>query len=77
VGWGDTYLQDLTGQSFDISHVPNGKYFVKIEANPLGRLHERDTGNNTTFRAVFLGGTAGHRSVRVPDWHGIDSEGPG
>ncbi len=76
-GWGDTYMQDLPGQSFDISHVPNGKYFVKVVANPIGRLHERDTGNNTTYRPVVLRGTPGHRTVRVPDWHGIDSESQG
>jgi hypothetical protein len=25
-------------------------------------------------RKVILGGTAGHRTVKVPAWHGIDPE---
>jgi hypothetical protein len=74
-GWGDTYLQFLPGQSFDISKVPNGRYFIKVEANPRGRLHERSTSNNVTLRRIILRGRPGHRKVRVPRWHGIDSEG--
>ena len=34
VGSGDTYGQSLPGQSFDITDVPNGTYFVEVIANP-------------------------------------------
>ena len=43
VGWGDTYFQSLPGQSFDITTVPNGTYYIEVRANPLGLLKEADT----------------------------------
>ena len=33
--------------------------------------------NNVRYRRVILGGTPGHRTVRVPPWMGIDTEGNG
>lgn len=73
VGWGDTYYQ-VAGQSFDITHVANGTYFIEVAANPLRLLHETTTRNDVSVRKVILGGTAGHRTVKVPAWHGIDPE---
>ena len=74
-GWGDTYFQGLPGQSFDITDLPNGIYFIAVQANPDGILIEASTGNNTELRQIILRGTPGHRSVVVPPWHGIDTEG--
>ncbi len=74
-GWGDTYVQSLPGQSFDITNLRNGTYYISIEANPLRALYEVRTGNDTSLRKVILGGTPGKRTVRVPAWHGIDPEG--
>jgi hypothetical protein len=74
VGWGDTYYQYVAGQSFDVSDVPNGTYFVKVVANPGRQLHELRYDNNVRLRKVILSGTPGHRRVEVPPWHGIDSE---
>jgi Lysyl oxidase len=74
-GWGDTYEQTLPGQSFDITDLPNGTYYISIEANPLGAIHEVRTNNDTSLRRVILGGTPGKRTVRVPAWNGIDPEG--
>jgi hypothetical protein len=74
VGWGDTYFQGLPGQSFDITDLPNGRYFIAVEANPLGLLYEGRTDNNVELREVILGGAPGNRTVRVPPWHGIDTE---
>jgi Lysyl oxidase len=74
-GWGDTYVQSLPGQSFDITNVRNGTYYVSVDANPLGAIHEVRNGNDTSLRKVILGGTPGKRTVRVPAWHGIDPEG--
>jgi hypothetical protein len=73
VGWGDTYYQ-VAGQSFDITHVPNGTYYIEVTANPLRVLHETTTRDDVSVRKVILGGTAGHRTVKVPAWHGIDPE---
>lgn len=73
VGWGDTYIQ-VAGQSFDITHVPNGTYYIEVTANPLRVLHETTTRNDVSLRKVILSGTPGDRTVKVPAWHGIDPE---
>lgn len=75
VGWGDTYYQYVAGQSFDISDVPNGTYYVKVVANPGHQLQELAYDNNVRLRKVILRGKPGHRKVEVPPWHGIDTEG--
>ncbi len=69
-GWGDTYYQ-VGGQSLDVTNVPNGTYYIAVEANPAGLLRERDTTNNVELRKIRLGGTPGDRTVEVEDWHGI------
>lgn len=74
LGWGDTYFQSLPGQSFNITNVPNGTYFIRIEANPSGALYEQTTANNVELREVILRGREGRRRVVVPPWNGIDSE---
>jgi len=75
-GWGDTYIQSLPGQSFDITDLPNGTYYIEVRTNPAGRLYERDNSNDVVLRRVRLGGSPGNRTVHVPPWHGIDSDGP-
>jgi hypothetical protein len=72
-GWGDTYSQFLPGQSFDITDVPNGTYYIEVVANPDHRLYERSTANNVSLRKVILGGRRGHRTVTVPPYQGIDA----
>jgi hypothetical protein len=66
VGSGDTYSQWLPGQSFDITSLPNGTYYIEVLANPDGRLHEVSTRNNLSLRKVYLRGTLGHRRAVVP-----------
>jgi len=73
-GWGDTYFQFLPGQSFDITDLPNGTYYVEVRANPLGAIHETSTANDVRLRKVMLGGAPGARTVQVPAWNGIDPE---
>jgi hypothetical protein len=73
-GWGDTYVQSLAEQAFDITNVPNGTYYIEITVIPLHKLHELSTAGNTSLRKIILGGTASHRTVKVPAWHGIDPE---
>ncbi|MGH2734036.1 MAG: hypothetical protein ACRDKZ_00535, partial [Actinomycetota bacterium] len=76
--------QGLPGQSFDITDLPNGTYYIQVEANPAiqtegggsaRQLYEQDTTNNTEVRQVILKGRPGNRRVSVPAWNGIDTEG--
>jgi hypothetical protein len=66
VGNGDTYFQFLPGQSFDITDLPNGTYYIEIKANPDRRLYEQDTSNNVSLRKIILTGEPGARFVDVP-----------
>ncbi|MFH9727493.1 lysyl oxidase family protein [Streptomyces sp. NPDC017254] len=66
VGSGDTYTQDLPGQSFDITDVPNGTYYIQVLANPAKQLKETNLDNNSALRKIVLGGTPGKRTVSVP-----------
>ncbi|MEU3612796.1 lysyl oxidase family protein [Streptomyces sp. NPDC006872] len=66
VGSGDTYTQYRPGQSFDITGLPNGTYYIQVIANPANRLQETNTKNNVSLRKVVLGGTEGARTVSVP-----------
>jgi hypothetical protein len=73
-GWGDTYFQFVPGQSFDITGLKNGTYYVEVRANPLGAIHETSTTNDVRLRKVILGGAPGARTVHAPAWNGIDPE---
>jgi hypothetical protein len=73
LGWGDTYFQGLPGQSFNITDVPNGTYYIAVIANPSGLLHEQTDANNMELREIVLGGTKENRTVEVPPWNGIDT----
>jgi hypothetical protein len=72
-GWGDTYPQYKPGQSFDIDSVPNGTYYIEVLANPRHRLVETSTSNNRSLRKIVLGGTKGHRTVKVPPVGAVDA----
>jgi Lysyl oxidase len=74
VGWGDTYIQSIAGQAFDITKLPNGTYYIEVIANPGHVLHETTAANDITLRKVIISGTRGHRHVKVPAWNGIDPE---
>ncbi|SCD36355.1 MULTISPECIES: lysyl oxidase family protein [unclassified Streptomyces] len=73
VGSGDTYTQDLPGQSFDITGLPNGTYYIQVLANPENRLKETDHKNNSALRKVVLGGKKGARTVKVPAHQLVDA----
>jgi len=75
VGWGDTYQQFLAGQAFDITHLPNGTYFVEVIANPEHLIRETRYGNDVSLRKIIISGTKGHRHVKVPPFYGMDREG--
>jgi hypothetical protein len=74
LGWGDTYFQSVPGESFNITHLPNGVYYIEVIANPEHLLYETNTRNDISLRKVILGGSKGHRTVRVPPWHGLNPE---
>jgi hypothetical protein len=58
-GWGDTYYQSLPGQSFDITDLPNGTYFIQVQADPTGEIYERSSTNDTQVREVIIGACPG------------------
>ncbi|MDN0200480.1 lysyl oxidase family protein [Streptomyces sp. S.PNR 29] len=74
VGSGDTYTQYRPGQSFDITDLPNGTYYIQVIANPEKRLQETNTDNNVALRKVVLGGEPGARTVTVPPHELIDAK---
>ena len=71
VGWGDTYYQGVPGQSFEVTNLRNGLYYIRIDVNPLGLLKEASLTNNSELRAVELRGPKGKRRIVVHPWHGI------
>ncbi|MEP6665558.1 MAG: lysyl oxidase family protein, partial [Nocardioidaceae bacterium] len=73
-GSGDTYFQSFPGQSFNIKDLPNGKYFISVEANPKSVIQELSTANNVSYRKIFLKGTGDKRRVVVPQVGIIDEE---
>jgi Lysyl oxidase len=72
VGWADTYYQGVPGQALEITDLPNGWYYARIDVNPLRALYEVTTDNNVESRRIYLGGRPGHRTVRARPWHGMD-----
>jgi hypothetical protein len=74
LGWGDTYFQTVPYQSFEVTDIPNGTYYIEIIANPEHLLHEVSTANDISLRRVIIGGTPGHRTVVVPAYDGLDRE---
>ncbi len=72
-GWGDTYFQNVAGQAFNITRVPNGWYYVRVKVNPIGALHETTSANNSQMRLVRLTGKPGDRRALVAPWHGIEA----
>lgn len=73
VGSGDTYTQYRPGQSFDVTDLPNGTYYIQVIANPEHRLHETDLSNNVALRKVILSGEPNARKVTAPPHDLIDA----
>lgn len=72
IGNGDTYGQFLPGQSFDVTTLKNGTYYVEVLANPSKKLAEVSTTNNSALRKVVLSGSGATRKLTVPAVYGID-----
>jgi lysyl oxidase len=71
IGNGDTYTQYRPGQSFDITDLANGTYYIQVLANPANKLSELNTTNNSALRQIVLGGTPDNRTLTVPPVFGI------
>jgi lysyl oxidase len=71
IGNGDTYSQSRPGQSFEVTDLPNGTYYIQVLANPANKLAELSTTNNSALRQIILGGTPDNRTVTVPPVNGI------
>lgn len=67
-GSGDTYHQYRAGQAFPIKDLPDGVYYIAVEANAEGVLVEQETTNNVSLRKVRISTNerTGKRFVRVP-----------
>ena len=76
-GSGDTYAQFRAGQSFRVDNLPNGVYYVAVQANPNGKLIESDSSNNRALRKIKLTGTPTHRKLKVYQVGIIDDSGYG
>jgi len=73
-GWGDTYGQYLPGQSFDVTNLPNGVYYIEVLANPDRKLVESSSTNNSALRRLRIGGTVGgKRTIKVYAYQGINA----
>ncbi len=55
VGWADVYGAGLTGQSIDVTNVPDGVYWLESEVDPGNKVLELDETNNITRIKVTLG----------------------
>lgn len=54
-GWADVYDRKLYGQNIDIKGLPQGTYWLEVEADPDNHLLERDETNNTSRIVVEIG----------------------
>jgi hypothetical protein len=71
-GWGDTYGQYLPGQSFNVTNLPKGIYYIEVLANPDHKLTESNPNNNSALRKIKIGGkVGGKRTIKVYDYQGI------
>ena len=52
VGWGDTYVSGLDGQSVPFGNNPDGDYVLIIELNPNHSLHESSYSDNISCAVV-------------------------
>lgn len=75
VGWGDTYHSHLAGQEIDLTGLPDGDYTLTVKADPLGRMAESSTADNTSCVKLRITGIATSPSVSVLDATGCGAGG--
>ena len=69
VGYGDSYVPYLEGQSIDVTGVPDGAYDLVHRVNADGRLLEKDPSNNTACVGLTLSRTSGRPAVATTSCH--------
>ncbi len=57
VGWVDTYLADREGQALGITGLPNGRYQLRMIANPAGYMLESSYDNNGSVTVIEISGS--------------------
>ena len=62
VGYGDAYLPFLSGQYFDVTGLPAGRYALVERVNEDRRLRESDYSNNVTSLLLQLSWPSGEQS---------------
>jgi lysyl oxidase len=63
VGWGDRYHSGLAGQSIDITGLPDGTYWLVLEADDEDRLAETDDTNNVAAVKILLTAKGGVKVI--------------
>lgn len=58
VGWGDKYAYNLSGQSIDITSLPDGRYWLVSAADYQDRLFETNNSNNWAAVKIKISGTS-------------------
>jgi Ca2+-binding RTX toxin-like protein len=72
-GWADVYSRGLPGQSIDITNVPDGKYWLEVEADPLNRIVESDETNNFVRIEIDLKRPVGSNPIPPDTFEANDS----
>lgn len=56
VGWGDEYDASDEGENINITGLPDGKYWLRAEADPYHYIAESNTSNNITDTEIQITG---------------------
>jgi hypothetical protein len=56
VGWTDLYEADLPGQLVNIDELPDGRYLLRLTADPDNRILEKNEDNNVTTVTIEIRG---------------------
>ena len=57
VGWADIYGPNSFQQWIDITHVPDGTYFLYSKADPNNFFQESNNNDNVTWTKISISGT--------------------
>ncbi len=64
-GWSDLYPFMLPGQDVDVTNVPDGRYRLRVEVDPLRWFHETRRDDNVTWTDLTLAtSSSGGRVLR-------------
>ena len=70
VGWGDEYHHSTQGQSFDVTGLPAGVYYLTQDADPDGHWIELDETNNSSWVKFRLDRTSANPKLTILDTFG-------